>query len=278
LPRKNDVVLSLYALANRTGFLKHTAIQSLFSKAYFLFKEHYEDSYTPLVRRHPDLFGGGHILDVGANIGYTAVLFAKALAPGFRLAAFEPEERNFAMLKRALKERHLEQRVVPLRVAVGEESGFAELWLNPAHHADHRLITPDFKGEPGRRFQSQRVVKISLDDYCRRELPGQPIGFIKIDVQGYEERVCQGMSETLVKNPQALIGLEYYPKGISGLGFDPSRVLRFFQERNYRVFELTRRGGIAPLKYGSIPGIVGKSGYTELLFSKSDKILSGNSH
>ncbi len=270
-------LLSFYSWANRAGLLRSPRVQSFFSKAYFFYKACVEDPFTPLVRLRPDLFAGGNILDVGANIGYTAALFSKVLTPGFCVYAFEPEARNFEMLKRALAERHLAEKVVPWRAAIGDHEGSAELWLNPSHHADHRMVTPDFCGEPGFRRETQNVPVMRLDNFCAREIPQSPICFIKIDVQGYEESVCRGMSETLRKNSQALVGLEYYPYGIESLGFKAPDILHFFQDREYYVFSLTRRRGLEPAEYAGIPKSVGPKGYIDLLFSKSGTILDGTS-
>ena len=258
-------------MANRLGFLNFPFTQNLFAKAYFTYKSSIEDPFTPLVRRYPLLFSGGHILDVGANIGYTAVLFANVVSPGFQVHAFEPEARNFKMLKRAISRRGLKT-VIPVHAAVGDEKGTAELWLNSKHHADHRMVTQSFRAQGG---ETQQVSVIRIDDYCASQLPGQPVRFIKIDVQGFEESVCRGMSNTLAQNPQAIIGLEYYPEGIEDLGFKPLNISRFFQERGYRVHSLTRRQGLKAIPYDQIAAAAARASYIDLLFSKSDTILDG---
>src|ERR1035438_5265855 len=68
--------------------------QNSFLALYFLYKRHLEDPFARLLRGYPSLLRGGSVLDVGANIGYTALLFSKAIDSGFRVYAFEPEERN----------------------------------------------------------------------------------------------------------------------------------------------------------------------------------------
>ncbi len=267
--------LQVYAIANRLHLLRFRFVQRLFAKAYFLYKAFIEDPFTPLVRRNPSLFAGGNILDVGANIGYTAVLFAKVLSPGFRVYAFEPEERNFKMLQTSLNERGLTGKVSPIHAAVGDKAGTAELWLNEGHHADHRMITQTFQGITGSRRETQQVPVLRLDDFCAQELSGQPIRFIKIDVQGFEESVCRGMTGVLATNLNAIIGLEYYPSGIRELGFNPANILTFFQEKGYSVYSLTRQWGLKPVSYEEIPHTVAKASYIDLLFCKSGTILDG---
>jgi len=269
----HKVVLPLYSFTNRLGLLELPWVDRLFVGSYFLYKDWMEDPFTPLVRRRPDLFSGGHILDVGANVGYTACLFASVLSPGFRLFAFEPEERNFSRLRTSVASRGFTGRIVPVRAAVGNTEGKADLWLNPAHGADHRLMTPSFGKELESRGDVQRVPVIRIDDYCAREALGSAIRFIKIDVQGVEELVCRGMVETLRQNPGAWIGLEYYPEGIKQMGLDPLNILRFFEEKGYAAFSLTRRDGLRAVQYAQVPTIVGPKGYMDLAFSKSPHFL-----
>src|SRR6266536_5255049 len=124
------LVLRAYALAHRTGFLNTRVGDALFSRAYFAYKR-FEDPHAALIRAHPELFRGGHVIDVGANIGYTTVLFARVIGEGFKVFALEPEQENFARLERNLKRYHVGDRVVARRVAAGATSGSIGLRINP---------------------------------------------------------------------------------------------------------------------------------------------------
>src|SRR5712692_4520252 len=93
-----DPLISLYAWLNRRKAFELPAIQSLFVHTYFFYKKHFEDPFSQLILAHPGLFTRGHLLDVGANIGYTTVVFASALKSGDKVFAFEPERMNFDRL------------------------------------------------------------------------------------------------------------------------------------------------------------------------------------
>ena len=95
LPSPVPVLSRVYWLARRTGLLDVGWFRRGYARAYFAYKRYIEDSFEGLVRRRPELFGGGHILDVGANIGYNSALFLDVLGPGFRIYAFEPDGANF---------------------------------------------------------------------------------------------------------------------------------------------------------------------------------------
>jgi len=43
-------------------------------------------------QKHPKLFNKGHILDIGARIGYNSLEFARALSPTYKVFAFDPDK------------------------------------------------------------------------------------------------------------------------------------------------------------------------------------------
>src|SRR4030088_1312012 len=93
-----DPLISLYAWLNRSKAFEVPVLRSLFVHSYFFYKRRFEDPFSQLISIRPGLFTRGHLLDVGANIGYTAVIFASALKPGDKVFAFEPEKKNFDRL------------------------------------------------------------------------------------------------------------------------------------------------------------------------------------
>src|ERR1700722_2033046 len=95
---QGNPLLSAYSLVKRSGFLETSLGRRLFKSAYFLYKRYLEDDLRDLVLSHPALVGGGNVLDIGANIGYTAAVLARAVEPGRKVYAFEPEPFNFRIL------------------------------------------------------------------------------------------------------------------------------------------------------------------------------------
>ena len=234
--RQESLITSAYSLARRSGFLDTAPGQWLFQRAYFAYKRHLEDPYQALLRRFPDLLRSGNILDVGANIGYTSLLFSQAIDAPFKVYAFEPDEFNFRLLQRAAQSRTARQRIQPSQCAVGDRDGSVELWVNPRHHGDHRIRT-DSLTVTGPAVQ---VSIISLDSFVAGQQLPFPVRFIKVDVQGYELAVCRGMERTLAENPGALIALEYMPSAIRDLGFEPLDLLHWIGAQQFIVYVVER--------------------------------------
>jgi FkbM family methyltransferase len=232
-------LLAMYAAVQRTGVLDTALGRALYLRAYFAYKRHLEDPLLELARRHPELFTGGDVLDIGANVGYTASVLAAAAGAGSRVFAFEPERSNHAMLEEVVRSRGLGSRVFPVRAAVGDREGEVAIRINRRHRADHRVMTPELALRGG-DAPSEIVPLVSVDEFAARERI-QRVAFVKIDVQGYELPVCEGMSGTLERSPDASVAFEYAPGMMRELGFDPGALLEFFVRRGYRMY-LVRRG------------------------------------
>lgn len=220
--------LRLYALAQRSGLLRTRAGDALFSRAYFAYKRLLEDPFARLVRTSPDLFTNGHIVDVGANIGYTTAVFARAVRPPFRVFAFEPEEENFARLQRNVRRLGL-RNVELVRTAAGDRDGVAQLIRNPAHPGDHKIGRSDVD-----------VPITTLDSFAAAHIDG-PIAFVKIDVQGFEPAVLAGMSRILDANPSISLAVEVSEPDLAFLGYTVDDELRPLVERGFRSEPISRR-------------------------------------
>ena len=233
---------SAYGLANRLGVLNNPAVGDLFVRTYFAYKR-LSDPFAPLMRRQPDLFRGGHVLDVGANVGYTASVFARGLAPGFKVFAFEPERQNFERLVRTMRRLGLADRVDAVHAAVGAGEGTVGLWRDVRHHAGHRITTDAFRAGRG-VAASDTVPLLSLDRFARERGIAGAVRFVKIDVEGYEPPVCEGMVATVEANPRLVVAVEYSPWTMGQMGFRPESVLDFFLTRGFVIQVLHEDGGL----------------------------------
>ena len=135
-------------------------------------------------------------LDVGANKGVYAYAM---LAHSAAVHAFEPNPKVFSVLQRWAGNR---VQLHPL--ALSSESGSADLLVprTKAGYSNQGASLSEVKvsGEHG----TVRVDAVRLD-----ELALPPVGFIKIDVEGFELEVLKGAAETLRRDrPNLLIEIE----------------------------------------------------------------------
>jgi FkbM family methyltransferase len=260
------VVLGAYGLARRSGFLDTRIGESALDHAYFAYKRYFEDPFAGLARRHPELFGGGDILDVGANIGYTASVFSRVLTDGFQVYAFEPERKNFEGLLRNLRRLGLSDRITAVRAAAGSRIGTVQFWRNPASHADSRVVTEALsRARPMTGLQE--VELITLDSFVRQRIKDASIRFVKIDVQGYELAVLEG-ARSLLESTDITLATEVSRADPQDKDSDPNGVIDFLSGRSFLPHTIDRRGRITLSDRERIAALSAKRGYSDVIWSR----------
>lgn len=267
----SNIFTRVYNVARSAGMFEIALFKRLFLFAYFLYKRWYEDPFWSLAKRSPELFENGDILDIGANIGYTACVFTRARKPPAKVYAFEPDAASFATLGEIVRRKNLGDVVEIFNMAVGRADGALEFWHNEEHSADHRVVTEQFKSSRPIGEKTMTVPVTSVDSFvAARNL--RRLSFIKIDVQGYELAVCEGMRKTLENFPEVVIAFEYAPDGMRELGFEPSVLLDFFRSAGYQIHILARAATRLASDNLAIDAAVERKGYVDLLCCK--KVLS----
>jgi FkbM family methyltransferase len=261
------ILTGAYSLARSAKLLEISWAKRAFVSSYFLYKRFWEDPSWYLVQRLPELFANGDILDIGANLGYTSCLFARALSPDAKVYSFEPDPANFQMMTDAIRRRNLSKRIEAVNAAVGSADGNVQLWHNVNHSGDHRVVTPEFKKTLADHAQTHDVPMVSVDSFVEAHNLGS-ISFIKMDVQGYELAVCQGMGRTLQRFPGASVCCEYSPEGLLELGFDPAQLLDFFRSNNFNLHILTRSSLTLAPDNAAINLAAQETGYVDLLCAR----------
>jgi FkbM family methyltransferase len=262
-----SIFTGAYGLARPDKLLQIGAFRRAFVSAYFLYKKLFEDPFRNLVRRQPELFQSGDILDIGANIGYTSAVFAGALKPDSKVYAFEPDQLSYRLLEEVIRRKYLSEAIEAINMAVGSFDGHIKFWHNEKHSADHRVVTERFSRACPDDTNISTVPVTTVDTFVRnRNL--RNISFIKIDVQGYELAVCEGMKDTLERFPETCVCLEHAPDALVELGFEPGKVLDFFRSRNYQLHVLTREAPQLAADDESLQRFLNEAGYVDLLCSK----------
>ncbi len=199
-------------------FLEHYALW------WWRFTEAYE---TQLVRA--SVKPGATAVDVGANIGYYTLQFAKLVGPSGKVFAFEPDPTNFSVLEKNVR-RYGFRNVVCLNQAVCDRSGTVQLYLSEGNPGDHRIY------DSSESRQSIAVSAVRLDDYFAR-YPDK-IDFIKIDVQGAEDSVLRGMSGLLndkSKTAKLAMLTELWPTGLKNFGVHPKEYLNRLVDHGFHM-------------------------------------------
>ena len=133
---------------------------------------------------------------VGAHIGFHTVHLARNCK---FVVALEPEPSNFMLLKRNIKLAGLNN-VKVLPIAASNFNGYADLYISSRSSGAHSLEPRNIEADAIRKVPVYR-----LDTLVRR-LRLNEVDIIKIDVEGHEDKVVEGMSGMLRRNqPKVLV-------------------------------------------------------------------------
>jgi FkbM family methyltransferase len=184
----------------------------------------YEPVETALLQRL--IKPGDTIVDIGANIGYYSLIFARATTAAGQVFSFEPDPSNYSLLAQNLK-LNGHSNVTAENCAVTAESKEIELFISNDSLADHRI----YDSGDGRR--SVKVPGVALDDYFAGK--NVRIDLIKMDIQGAEFFAVQGMRRTLAKNRSVKLLTEFWPFGLKRAGVQAGDYLRLLEEIGLKI-------------------------------------------
>lgn len=172
---------------------------------------------------------GDVVIDVGANIGYFSLLFARATGPSGRVISYEPgPDLNQILRRNAAANDYANIEIRP--VAIADRKGTMTYYRARKNFGDNRLFTH------GHDRDSFPVPVVTLDDDLA-DLEAR-IDLVKMDIQGAEPLALKGMRRILRERPPRRMMLEFWPHGIAGMGGHPSDMVRTVRAAGYRITRL----------------------------------------
>jgi FkbM family methyltransferase len=202
----------------------HQAVVAGFKVSYFdrsTLALLYREIFVRQSYRLPELGPEPLIFDCGANLGM-ATLFFKFLYPRGRITCFEPDPATFALLQKNILNNQLDQ-VECFNVALWDEDRAIDFFSNSSDPGSllmstnaARMSTPPIP-VPGRR----------LSTYIDGE-----VDFLKLDVEGAEQRVLQELAESGKLRLVREMAIEYHHR-IPGERSALSRFLKIFEENAF---------------------------------------------
>jgi len=183
------------------------SIHRIMAKYYFRTHEMFLERVFRKFLKSGDIF-----LDVGANYGYWSAFCANLVGPEGELHLFEPVPHHFQSLKK-LQSLNPRYKFIPVQAAVGAEVGTAEMdvVIGSSSNFENYDVSPAsnslLKGFlPQGLTETHTVPVLTLDGYLKeQQIDVKRIGFIKVDVEGFEWFALQGMQDILQARVPMLI-------------------------------------------------------------------------
>ena len=181
------------------------------------------------------------VADIGANIGYYALMEAREVGPDGHVYAFEPDPRNLPLLKENVVLNALEEQVTIIPVAVADETG------EKLFNLDERTNVSSFIARPD-TVDTVEVPCIALHEFDHID----KVDMLRMDAEGYECKIIDGVLPHLEQNDRPFkvmleVHADAYDEGefnfierlkkLFGLGFSTTRLIVPVQTRD----EMRRR-------------------------------------
>lgn len=168
-------------------------------------------------------------VDVGAHHGFFSLLVGTR-NPEIEVVALEPVPATHEVLARNLRANGLTE-ARALRQAVSNRPGTAGFHVAPA--SDNCGFYPHPLAPP---IQEIEVETVTVDQLLAGREPCPAL--IKIDTDGHELAVLEGMAETLDRMPRVKLFVELNPTMQRLAGLDPEQLLASLDRRGFDVFLL----------------------------------------
>ena len=178
----------------------------------------------------------GMALDIGAHIGCHSIALARYV-PGLAFVCFEPQLPVYRLLERNIHENGLGTRIVPIWGAVGHTSGKTTLSCNASDGTSAGHSFAYGNGAPvnlggiqiGAGGQECPLHCIDNIEHLRKS----SIVYVKMDVEGAEPLVLQGMEQTLRTNRPIFLYEEREDRQL------PAEALESLQVAPGQIFSVT---------------------------------------
>lgn len=176
-------------------------------------------------------------VDVGAHYGYFAGL-AAVLPGSIEITCFEPAPDTFELLQKNIGNYPVELR----------QKGLADLqsqlifYQFPAQYSEYNsLDVEQYQQESWFQHFPPEAVQVAISTLDSEFTT--PPDFLKIDVEGVEDRVIAGGS-ALLRQGKSVIIMEYLPQSISNGSH--VRALHLLTNWGYQVYQLNLAGDLLP--------------------------------
>lgn len=177
------------------------------------------------------------VLDVGANIGALTLPIARRLQGHGRVIAVEPADDTADRLRNHVVGNGLQDRVHIVEAALSDHEGHAQLRSSTSWPTDTGSRTLE-----GGSATVGSPVRVMTGDALRQELAIDSFNMIKIDVEGHEWAVLDGLAETFGSHAPRVVLLEVVATHQQRAGKRASSLVRRMEEMGFQGFAIRHRG------------------------------------
>lgn len=183
---------------------------------------------------------GMTVMDVGANCGYFTLLAADLVGPQGCVYAIEADPQNFALLQGSISLNGFGDRVRAYQVAALDVRKKVRFRKHANFFGGHSIFLNEFQSGP---LEEVLVEAMPLDEITQGK-----VDFIKIDTEGAEPFILDGMRKLLERNPHVNILVEFCPTSLRDAGVEPREFLSKLKKLGFSLSITTNSGTWEPIR------------------------------
>jgi FkbM family methyltransferase len=204
---------------------------------------------------------GDVVVDVGANIGYFALLSALLVGDAGKVVAIEANPKNVPLLAANVALNSASQVAIE-PIAVSDQPGQVVFW---SHHSDSDGGIRAGRAL-GEELDNEFVVSAERLEVVAARQGLDRIKLLKIDTEGHELHVLQGFETYLARHAVDFIVCELNLPGLAERGVDQHQLRAYVSQFGYETFLYDHDGKLPMLVP---PGITIEQYYTSnILFAR----------
>jgi FkbM family methyltransferase len=181
------------------------------------------------------------VVDIGANIGYYTLLAARKVGKQGKVYSFEPEAKSFDILCKNIEINGFRQTVTACQKALLDREDKIDFNVYEENIGSSSIFVDNsiFVGHPHKK----KIISIqatTLDAFL-----GDNVGvdLIKMDAEGAEPFIFEGMKNVIKNNPTLKIIMEFAPTHIEAAGKNPAEFLRNLKSIGFLIRLIDRDTG-----------------------------------
>ena len=216
----NDWVLKARRIGQTIGILR--PMQRAYRK---LARTDYEQAFDAALKA--SIRPGDTVWDVGANVGYYAPQFAEWVGSDGKVIAVEPSPSSLPDLRAAVEGI---ANVVIEEIALSNETGEAEFFLSTEGASPNEGLS---KVGSATAMVGHKVKVLRGEELADRHAPN----VVKVDVEGFELEVIEGMGVALNAPELRTIAIEVHFQTINrrGIADAPKRLTKLLKEAGFSL-------------------------------------------
>jgi len=199
---------------------------------------------------------GDCIIDVGGNIGLTAIIASKCTQESGEVIVFEPEPDCFRLLKKNIR-LHGINNIYAHKLALSDRDGVISFYKDKKYSILGSLSKNNI-------MNNTEEIVVQTSKYDSFIKTSKKIHILKMNIQGSEGMVIEGARQ-MIKQHLPMVISEFWPLGLKNMNYHPKDFIKYFKDLGYERYLVDHDGNVLNISESRI---------TQKIDSKEEDIFS----